>query len=362
MVRFRVSPQAINGREYAIIGSTIGTHIFDVTDPVNSAEVAYIPGADTNVIHRDYHDYQGYLYMVADEGQSTLQIVDLNQLPNAAPVVYDSDALILRSHNIFIDSLNGLLYDTKGGIYSLANPEAPVEVANVNLGGMIDHGHDMFVRNDTVYWHGGPTGMRVYDYSTNMSNPTLLGEISVGNYNHSGWLSEDGAIYVFAEETYGTDIQICDVSDLSNINIVSYVNSGGGAASIPHNLILQDDILYVSYYHDGLYIFDISDPANPFLRGFYDTEPAQTAPYSWHGAWGVYPLLPSGNILVSDTKHGLFVLDASQATSSVPELQTTPKELVKIVDLMGREVNENAGEVLIYVYSDGSTKKVIAVE
>ena len=29
---------------------------------------------------------------------------------------------------------------------------------------------------------------------------------------------------------------------------------------------------------------------------------------SYRGAWGVYPLLPSGNILVSDMQSGLFVL------------------------------------------------------
>lgn len=354
---------AINDREFAIIGSSLGTHIFDVTDPVNSTEVAFIQGAATGVIHRDYKDYQGYLYAVADEGPSSLQIIDLHNLPNSAPVVYDTNELIVRAHNIFIDTLNGLLYDTNGGVFSLANPEDPQMVAYVNLGGMMDHGHDLYVRDDTVFWHGGPTGMHVYDYSVNPNNPSLLGELSLGEYNHSGWLSEDGNTYVFAEEDFGRDIQICDVSDLSNINIVSYVNSGFGSASIPHNLILKDDILYVSYYHDGMYIYDLSDPANPWLRGFYDTEPGPAQPYQWFGAWGVYPLLPSGNILVSDTRHGLFVFDASQATSSIPELMSSaPKELVKTVDLTGREVKDRSNTILINVYSDGSTEKVIKVE
>ena len=353
---------AINGSEYAIIGSSLGTHIFDVTDPANSSEVAFIQGAATGVIHRDYKDYDGYLYMVADEGPSTLQIVDLNSLPNSAPVVYNSDTLIQRAHNIFIDTENGLLYDTNGKVFSLANPANPQEVVSLNLGGMMDHGHDLYVRDDTVYWHGGPTGMHVYNYSVTPNNPTLLGDFSLGEYNHSGWLNEAGDIYVFAEEDFGRDIQICDVSDLSNINIVSYVNSGFGSASIPHNLIIKDDLLYVSYYHDGMYIFDISDPANPWLRGFYDTEPAPTQPYTWHGAWGVYPLLPSGIVLVSDTRHGLFVFDASQATSSISEIQLQPKELVKTVDLTGREVKGQSNAVLINVYSDGTTEKVIRVE
>ena len=30
---------------------------------------------------------------------------------------------------------------------------------------------------------------------------------------------------------------------------------------------------------------------------------------SYRGAWGVYPFLPSGNILVSDMQYGLYVLE-----------------------------------------------------
>ena len=45
----------INDHEIAVIGSTAGTHFFDVTDPQNSTEVAFVPGAYTGagVIHRD---------------------------------------------------------------------------------------------------------------------------------------------------------------------------------------------------------------------------------------------------------------------------------------------------------------------
>ena len=83
----------INNREYAIIGSTAVTHIFDVSDPINSYEAAFIAGEVTGaqIIHRDYHDYNGYLYIVADEGQqSKLKIVDLSSLPSSVSVVYNS--------------------------------------------------------------------------------------------------------------------------------------------------------------------------------------------------------------------------------------------------------------------------------
>ena len=95
----------INGYEFAVIGSTAGSHIFDITNPTNANEVAFIAGAYTGpgVIHRDYHDYNGYLYIVCDEGSpSTLQIVDISNLPNSVNTVYDSNNLLNRVHNIFI--------------------------------------------------------------------------------------------------------------------------------------------------------------------------------------------------------------------------------------------------------------------
>ena len=107
-----------------------------------------------------------------------------------------------------------------------------------------------------------------------------------------------------------------------------------------------------------MYIFNIADPSNPFLAGFYDTEPNPSAPYSWHGAWGVYPLLPSGNVLVSDTKNGLFVLDVSDAFVGIEELSPMSKELVKIVDITGREVENKPNTLLFYIYSDGTAEKV----
>ena len=79
----------VDGREYAIIGSTYGTHFFDVTTPENSHEVGFVMGrvVGPEIIHRDYHDYKGYLYAVSDEGPSSLQIIEISNLPDSVHVV-----------------------------------------------------------------------------------------------------------------------------------------------------------------------------------------------------------------------------------------------------------------------------------
>ena len=123
----------INETEIAVIGSTAGTHFFDVTNPSTATEVAFVAGAYTGggVIHRDYHDFQGYLYVVCDEGNSsTLQIIDISNLPNSVTTVYDSNNLFSKAHNIFIDTATLKLYacasNTAMDIYSLHDPINPI--------------------------------------------------------------------------------------------------------------------------------------------------------------------------------------------------------------------------------------------
>ena len=88
-----------NAKEYAVIGSTFGTHVFDVTDPGSTYQADSVAGAfqGFGVNHRDYKDYMGYLYAVCDEGTSTLQIFDLSYLPDSIPKVYDEDSLFIRA-------------------------------------------------------------------------------------------------------------------------------------------------------------------------------------------------------------------------------------------------------------------------
>lgn len=47
---------------------------------------------------------------------------------------------------------------------------------------------------------------------------------------------------------------------------------------------------------------------------------------------------------------------------SIEELSSSPKELIKIIDLMGRETEFKPNTPLIYIYSDGSTKSVMKLE
>lgn len=361
---------ADGGNEYAIIGTTGGTHIFDVTVPAASSEVVFIDAAlsGPQVVHRDYHDYNDHLYIVCDEGASTLQIADLRFLPDSAPIVYDSDVLFPRSHNIFIDSSSARMYVCGGtvqfAVYSLADPALPTLLVDcptdVPFWSAIGYVHDVFVRGDTAYLNAGTNGLFVVDFS-NLANIQMLGSLDVypqSGYNHSGWLMHNEPYYALADETHGMDVKIIDVSDLSNLQVTDTISSDVDSLSIPHNLIYKDEFLFVSYYFDGLYMFDCTDPEHPTVAGYFDTSTELHTDGVYRGCWGVYPFLPSGNILVSDMQTGLWVLGSSlisgveddmrsektftvfpnPATDMIMLSEILPNSVYRIIDMQGRVV------------------------
>ena len=321
----------VDDKEYAIIGSTAGTHFFDVTDSQTAYEAAFVAGRVVGnvIIHRDYHDYNNYLYAVSDEGASSLQIIDFSHLPDSVSVVYDSSELFERSHNIFIDTAKARLYTTNGDIYSLDNPLEPKFIYNTPLLNC----HDVYVQNDTAYINGGDDGFIIVDFSqTSLENQSheVVGTLATypdQGYNHSGWITSDGNYYVMADETWGMRMKMLDISDFSNIEVIALFGSGVDVNSIPHNQIINGNFLYTAYYHDGIYVHDISNPYQPILMGYYDTF-APDHHNSYMGAWGVYPFLPSGKILISDMQTGLYVFEVNYENPLDLEIDEKPKHSI----------------------------------
>ena len=64
------------GREYAIIGSTYGTHFIDVTNPNNPTEVYVLEGGTTGpaIIHRDFHDLDASAHEARGATERGIQI------------------------------------------------------------------------------------------------------------------------------------------------------------------------------------------------------------------------------------------------------------------------------------------------
>ena len=99
-----------------------------------------------------------------------------------------------------------------------------------------------------------------------------------------------------------------DVSDLSNVEFLDEWMPEGGEDWSAHNVFVLGDRLYISYYVYGLQVIDISDPNNLELAAFYDTFDDETESI-YNGAWGAFPFFGSDNVLVSDRRTGLYLVD-----------------------------------------------------
>lgn len=321
-----------NGVEYAAVGTTEGVSIIDLSDPANPVEVDRVVGETNEAIHRDMHDFKGYLYMVCDEGPSKLKIADLSYLPDSVHLVYDSDEHVARVHNIFIDSTNGLVHcyaasDTGfSGLPPVAILEFDPLTNSVSMVGGFDPGsqfiqsHDGYVDDDTAFVNMWNDGLYMIDF-TDPANPVTIGQFPTypGTIaNHSGWYDPIRKLYVMADEWMGTDIKVMDVSDPSNISLIHSFFPGTSLDIIPHNLMIDGRFMFLSAYTDGLRIFDLYNPTNPVLTGFYDTYPGSDQDI-YEGAWGIYSLLPSGLVLISDQRSGLYIFDVGPALSRVEE-------------------------------------------
>ena len=320
---------AANGREYALLGSREFVIILDVTDPANITEIDRLNTfANSATTWRDIKVYGNHAYCVTDvivgEG---LQIIDLSDLPNSASIISQSSVDFEFCHNLMIDTTASPVrlyaFGTNAGaqqngymVFSLADPTTPTLIASVNLiagnftGGYI---HDGYAINDTLYANSEDRGMYVYDVA-DPAAPVELGiftNYANMGYNHSNWRTADGKHVVVCDESDNRPVRIVNVEDLSDMSITSTFQSQlrlpGNPNHLAHNpYVLGDSMVVMSYYVDGVQVWDIRDRANPERLAYYDTSPGTSNPSD--GVWGAYPFLPSGNILASDMRNGLFIV------------------------------------------------------
>ena len=305
-----------NFREYAILGSAAFIHIIDVTDPTKPVEVSRLD-PNSNSLWRDFKTYCSYGYAIADGSPDGLTVIDLSN-PQEAEIILQDTEQFGRCHNIFIDAENGRLY-TAGcnrGTYIYDLSEDP---ANPNFLGRAPIGdrtiHDIFVRDNIAYCSAEYEGYYIYDLS-NPNNEKFMASAETGGYNHSSWVSEDGSFALFAEEVpLGLPMGIMDLEGLEDgdIEVNNYFQfpliEDADPGPTPHNPFIIGNYAYVSYYHDGLMVFDIRDKTNVKRVGYFDTFESNTNYNGYRGAWGCYPFLPSGTILISDIATGLYTLD-----------------------------------------------------
>ncbi|MCK6691313.1 MAG: choice-of-anchor B family protein [Thermoanaerobaculia bacterium] len=302
---------AAGGREYALVGAKNGMIVMDVTNPAAPVQIVQISGASSQ--WREIKTYQHYAY-VATEGGGGLQIVDLSPLPGASLPVYTytgggtTPATLNTIHALQVDEAKGFLYlygsNLVGGracVFDLnQNPTAPVYKGYYNP---VGYAHDGYVNNDTMYAGHIYAGlvsvvdMTVKTGANDQIGVTLATPISTPlAFSHNTW--RYGNTLFTTDERPNSTLAAYDISDLSNITLLDQIQSNPGSNSYVHNTYIRNGYAITSWYVDGFTIVDVSRPANLVQVGNYDTY--SNTGTGFNGAWGVYPFLPSGNILVSN--------------------------------------------------------------
>ena len=315
------------GKEYAIVGTTEGTSILDVSDPTSPIEIFWIAGSSS--IWRDPCVHGDYAY-VTTEANDGLLIIDLSPLPSSSVLPTSTyfgttTPQLLSAHTCFVDE-NGFAYvfgsnRGNGGALILdvqTNPMQPTEV------GFFDNWyvHDGFVRNDTMFLaHISDGFVSLVDVSYK-ANPILLGTKNTpNNFSHNIWPSDDGQTVFTTDEVSGAFLAAYNISDPQNIVEIDRIQNSPGQGVIPHNAHVRGNHLISSYYSDGIVVHDITYPDNMVKVAEFDTYPTQTSGFD--GCWGVYPFLPSGNLLASDITEGLFIIGLNYQQASYLEGMVT---------------------------------------
>lgn len=375
----------VKNREYAIIGTSKGTSIVDITElPLKEVSFHYGPPSGYN--YHEFRTYQHYLYVGA-EGSDTskragIQIIDLSTLPDSATfkkVFVWIDTLggggtrkYYRAHTVSIEK--HFLYVNGGDfggtrIMDISDPLNPLQVGSYGKGST-PYVHDAIIRNDTLYASAIYEGrLDIVDFTvkghyTENTNSKIVSKTPTApeGRTHQSWLSEDGKYLFVATEVAGGHLHIYDITNrTSPVEIATWTSNSSQSI---HNVFVKGDFLYIAYYGDGFRVLDISNPHNPIEVAFYDTYSGPLQPLHhpvFHGAWGVYPYFPSGKIAVSDMNTGLYIFTVNlkyggNITGVVRDAITNqPLSNVEVlVQEMGRTYVTNSNGSFMYGSASGA--------
>jgi len=323
----------LDNAEYVLMGLNNGTAFVRVSDPENPIIVGRLSTQTSSSLWRDIKVYRNHAYIVADlAGPHGMQVFDLTRLRTggtgqtfAADVVYgDFDS----AHNIAINESSGHAYivgsnTCSGGLHivDIRQPLNPLFAGCHSVDGDTHDaqcvtyiGPDPDHNGSEICFNSNEDSVAIVDVSIK-SSPVTLAVLTYPNLSlvHQAWLNDTHQYLVINDEfdevnfDLNTATIVVDVTDLDAPNYL-YTYSHA-TRSTDHNLFVSGNRIFEANYTSGLRILQFSSLATDTLAevGFFDTFP-ENNDRGVRGAWGVYPFFPSGTVVVSDTRRGLFVL------------------------------------------------------
>lgn len=367
-----------NGNEYALMGLDNGTGFIDITDPVNPVYLGKLPTHTSSSSWRDIKVFNNHAFVVSEAGGHGMQVFDLTRLRDVTnpPQTFTEDAHFGgfgSAHNIVINEDSGFAYPV-GANRSVFPFGGPIFIdisdpINPQLAGAGGYAMDAYSHDAQVVTYCGPdsdyTGREILIGSnedevvivdiTDKNDPQRISEISYTNvgYTHQGWFTEDQRFFILGDETdelnFGFDTKtiVFDFEDLDNPSF-SFNYTGPSAAS-DHNGYVKGTKYYMANYRAGMRAIDVSDIANGTMteEGFFDTSPANNN-VGTSAAWNVFPYFDSGNIVISDTSRGFFLVKAAAGDTTAPIANCKDATVILGEDgtgtLTASDINDNSSD------------------
>ena len=321
-------------KEYALLGSTRGVQILDVTDPGNPVYLGNILGkGDGTLIWQEIEILNDHLYAVCDLSPCGLQIFDLSRLRGveAALPVWRPDVVLPLGSAHSIDSnpdTNHIFLNGPGVvvgtplIFDVSQPLVPVPVGAMADDGYTHdslcrtyHGPDKAYKGNEICFNFNEDTITIYDVTADPLRPVQLARVTYefAKYVHSGALTKDHKTLISTdegdEEALGLPgtLYVWDVTKLTEPKLIKPWRTK--SMSIDHNVYSEQDALYHANYENGFRILDLRNAHKGKLQevAYIDTLPLSDSA-TYNGAWAAYPYLPSGNILVGNMGGGLFIV------------------------------------------------------
>lgn len=247
----------IQGNYAYLANSQDGLLVVDVTQPVSSTLTGRYdsPGIYDVAVQNNY----AYVANI----NTGLRIVDITDPSNPTEVGFfdglDAFRVDVQGNYAYVaDAIVNQPYFLR--IIDISNPANPTEVGAIELGTLIWR---VAADGNYVYVANNDTGLRIID----VSNPAQ--PVEVGGYLvPSVWdVALQGDYAYVASADWDGGFLILDVSDPANPTLVAEYNPNGWFH--PYHVDVLGRFAYVNEGEE-LFLFDITDPANPFQMDVVD--------------------------------------------------------------------------------------------
>ncbi|HUE97456.1 MAG TPA: hypothetical protein VMN39_12405 [Longimicrobiaceae bacterium] len=346
--------EGVDGRDYAYIGTwgacpgCYGDRMYawDVTDPRNPV-LADSVVVDARVVNDVKVNAAGTLAVITRESASSRRngIVILGLEDPAHPRVISEywETLTGGVHNAFIDG--EMVYAVHNGtmdlhVIDISDPEDPRQIGRWGVpahpGKVL---HDVWVEGGLAYLSYWDDGLIILDVGNGIRDgspeePVFVSQIRY-RYEVQGreygnthvafpYTNAAGQKYVFVgDEIFPPSYDInrpgtypagyIHVIDVNNIEAPTEVAQYQIPRAGPHNVWVEDDVMYVAFYNAGLRAVDVSG----VLRGDLRQQGREIAAFATTDADafiadrppGEWPIVHKGLVFASDHTSGLWILE-----------------------------------------------------